>query len=323
MTTFCTLHEISVKCAQKQPGMADDLTENAPILGVCKWKPASHKSWNVAEKLVDIEGAAFVEHDAPLPMMKTSSDLVTTYLHTLGGIMQIPTQRAKALGGYDKYFAEKQPAILRHAGMTTEKALVLNNWLEAAIKSGNAVDAGGTSDGWFLLAVRFDDLTNTGLYDPDQFVNGTLLQIDALYGGQEHRLHAEGYEGVLGYEVVYRGKFGWQILEASRTCAAIVNIDESVATANNGRGAITPADIDNLLADVRAQAGSTYLFCSPRAKILTLNKYKHDNLQMTNGDAEAKIVIDRWNGIPVITSYNIMDKIPNIKAARKVIGNGN
>lgn len=304
MSNMSTLHEIAIKLAQKQPGMADDLTEDAPILKICKFKPASHKMWNVSEKLVEISGPAFVEHDAPLPVMKTSTELVTTYLHTLGGMMQVPTQRALKFGGPQKYFAEKQPAILRHAGMTTEKTLVMDNWLKAAIASGNVKDAGGAGEGWFILAVRFDDLTNVGLYDPDQFQSGTLLKMDWLDNGGEHQFHNGPHAGMTGYTIVYRGNFGWQILEAGRTCSAIVNVNE--------KSGVSVDDIDNMLADIRAQSGSTYIFCSPRAKIYGINKHKKDNVQLVNNDTEAKTVIDAWNGIPIVTSYNIMDKIAHV-----------
>ena len=66
-TGMVTLHEIAVKHARKQKGMVDSLTEEAPILNHVKWKAASHGLWNVAERLTDIEGPAFVAPDAPLP----------------------------------------------------------------------------------------------------------------------------------------------------------------------------------------------------------------------------------------------------------------
>ena len=66
-TGMVTLHEIAVKHARKQKGMVDSLTEEAPILDHVKWKAASHGLWNVAERLTNIEGPAFVAPDAPLP----------------------------------------------------------------------------------------------------------------------------------------------------------------------------------------------------------------------------------------------------------------
>lgn len=49
-----TLSEICVEMANKQPGMLNSLIEEAPILERCKWIPATHGMWNVAEKMTDI-----------------------------------------------------------------------------------------------------------------------------------------------------------------------------------------------------------------------------------------------------------------------------
>lgn len=302
-----TLHEIALSHAKKQPGMADSLTEDAPILNVVKWKASTHGLWNVAEKLTDVEGPGFVEPDAPLPYMSTSSDLVHTDLHVMGGMIEVPTQRALKFGGKDKYFAERQNTILRKAGMDTERQLMLNNWFKAARACGNLKDAGATGKGWFILAVRFDELLNVGLYDPDQFQEGRLFRIDFPYGGAEHHLRSEKYRGVLGYSISYRANFGWQILDPQRTCAAIVNIDETKRP--------TAAMIDDMLADVRARAGSTYLFCSPKAKIHGINPYKTSNVELANSDTDAKTRVETWNGISIITSHNFNDKIDKVTVA--------
>lgn len=299
-----TLHEIAMAYAKKQPGMADSLTEDAPILNVVRWKPSTHGLWNVAEKLTDIEGPAFVEPDAPLPYMSTSSDLVHTDLHVLGGTIEVPTQRALKFGGPEKYFADRQNTILRKAGMDTEKQLVINNWLKAARACRNLKDAGGQEKGWWILAVRFDELLNVGLYDADQFEQGRLFRITLPYGGEEHHLSSGKYHGVLGYAIVYRANFGWQIVDPKVTCAAIVNIDEESRP--------TAAMIDDMLADVRAQAGSTYLFCSPKAKIYGINPYKTSNVELANSDTDAKTRVETWNGISIVTSHNFNDRINHV-----------
>ncbi len=304
MSSMQTLHEIAIKHAKKQAGMVDSLTEESPILAHVKWKAASHGLWNVAERLTDIQGAGFTEPDAPLPYMSASTDLVHTDLHVMGGTMEVPTQRAKKFGGATKYFAERQNHILKKAGMDTERQLVFMNWLKGAQDEKNLFDAKGTGQGWFILAVRFDELSNVGLYDPDQFDSGRLLKIDFPYNGAEHYLHSPKYEGVLGYSVTYRGNFGYQMLDAKRTVAAIVNIDETHKPS---------ADmIDDLLATVRSRPGTTYLFTSPRGKIYGINPYKVENVQLANNDTEAKTRIETWNGISIVTSHNIAEKIAHV-----------
>lgn len=304
MERMATLHEICVHYAKKQTGMADSLTEDAPILRVVKWRPATHGMWNVAEVLTEVEGPGWVRPDTPLPTMRASSDLVHIDLQVLGGSMEVPSDRARKFGGPEKYFANKQDAILRMAGMATEKNLALQNWLKCAREEKKLKNAGGTGKGWFILAVRFDEINNCGLYDPDQFDSGRLLKIEFPYGGEEHHLRGKGYEDVLGYEIAYRGHFGWQLLKNSRTCAAIVNIDE--------KNSPTPAMIDDALADVRAQPGSTYLFCSPKAKIYGINPHKVQNVQLVNADREIRTMVETWNGIPIVSSHNLTDKIAYI-----------
>lgn len=303
MSIMSTLHEICVKYAKKQTGMADSLTEDAPIMRVVRWKESSHGLWNVAEAVSEIEGPAFVEPDAPLPAMRVSSDLRHTDLSVMGGTMQVPTMRAKEFGGPARYFAERQNLILKKAGMDTEIQLVKQNWLAAAKAAKNMRDAGATAKGWFILAVRFDEINNIGLFDPKQFVQGRLFTITSPYDGAEHLLTGD-YAGVYGYSIVYRASFGWQILDAKRTCAAIVNIDETHAP--------TATMIDDALADVRAQPGSTFLFCGPKAKIYGLNSYKLENIQLANGDVNANTRIETWNGIPIIVSHNFTEKMNKI-----------
>lgn len=300
MSRMCTFHELAIQYARKQPGMADSLTEDAPITKVAKWIEASHSTHNVAEILVDIQGAAFANFDAPLPQMSTSTKLDRTDLMLIAGAMKVPTMRALHMGGPEKYFADRQDRILRDAGMKIEKQLVNENWLKGARESKNLKDAGAPGQGWFILGVRFDDILNVGVYDPKQFEQGTFLKISVPNNGAEHELHGPNYNGVYGYEILYRGIFGWQLFEPRRTCAAIVNIDETHAP--------TPAMIDDMLADIRAMPGSTYIFCSPKAKIHALDIHKMEKIHLVNSDTDVKTKVETWSGIPIITSYNIMDK---------------
>lgn len=304
MEGLSTLHEICLSLAKKQPGMADSLTEDAPILKVIKWKPSTHGLWNVAEQLREVNGPGWTKPDAPLPMMSASSDLVHTDLHAIGGIIEVPTLLAKKFGGAAKYFAEKQNYLLRTAGQEVEKQIVMNNWLKYAKLEKVLKNAGGTGKGWFILAVRFHEISNVGLYDPDQFGGQTLLKIESPYGGNEHYLHGKDHAGVLGFSVTYRGIFGWQLLPKANVCGAIVNIDETHKP--------TVTMIDDLLADVRAQPGSTYLFCSPKAKIHGINPYKTENVQLANNDTDAKTRVETWNGISIVASHNINGKIDNV-----------
>lgn len=304
MSRMCTLHELSLQMADKQPGMVDSLTEEAPIFNIMKFIPASHKLWNVTEKVTSISGPGWTDLDGPLPLMETSNDLETTYLHVMGGTLEVPTQRALKFGGAAKYFADRQDFFLKKMGMEIERQIVENVWFNAAKKEKMLRDAGGPQGGHILMAVRFDDLSNIGLYDPDMFDSGRIMHIDTPYGGNEHYLRGSKYQGTLGYAVNYRANFGWQLLDVKRTVAAIVNIDKEHAP--------TIEQIDEMLADVRATQGSTYLFASPRGKIYSVNKYKNEMVHVLTGDTEAKTTIESWNSIPIITSHNFPKRTSRI-----------
>ena len=299
-----TLHELGVEYAKKQPGMIDSFLEDAPIVRMIKWKEATHGLWNVAEKLTDVKAPAFVRFDSPLPQLGASSDLVTTELNKMGGLMEVPSDRAKQLGGHIKYFADKQPWILKKSGMDTERVIVLDNLLQGAKVEKNLYDAGGSAKGWFALACRFDQQLNVGLFDPKQFAQGRLFEITPMYGGNEYLLSDPKYRNVPGYGVMYRSYFGYQLLDAKRTVAAIVNIDEEHFP--------TPTQIDDMLAQVRAQPGNTYLFMGPRARIYGFYPHKEKHIQYVNGDKNLNTHVELWNDIQMVVSHNFDDKIDHI-----------
>lgn len=304
MALMSTLHEIAVEYANTQPGMVDALTEASPILDVVKWQPSTHGLYNLAEVLTDVKGPGFVKPDAPLPQIHSASDLKHTDLHMMGGVIEVPSMHAKKMGGPEKYFSRHQDRILRKAGMDTEKQLVMENWLAAARVHKNLKSAGGTGKGYFILAVRFDELANCGLFDPDQFEQGRLFRIDVLHGGQEDYLQGPDHQGVLGYAVAYRTAFGWQLLDGKRTCSAIVNIEQGKAP--------TPDQIDDMLADVRAQTGTTFIFTSARGKNYGLNPLKTERIRMSVSDKEMGTEVEAWSGIPIIASHNFNDPLDNI-----------
>lgn len=304
MSRMCTLHDLAMQYAKKQAGMIDHVTENAPILDYTKFKATTHGMFNVAEKLTNVEGAGWVKMGSALPMMAVDSEFSHTSLCKMGGVMEVETDKALSLGGVKKYFKDREPALLRKAGMDLEKTLVHEQWLNAAIKTGNLSNAGGKDKGWFILAVRFDDLANVGLYDPAQYKSGSFFEISGIDGGNEHYLRGKGYENVLGYSCAWRTRIGWQLIDAERCCAAIVNIDEGTK--------LRQVQIDNMLADVRATPKDTYLICSPKAKIYGIDPHKTENVRLANNDTDAKTRVETWNGITIITSYNIADKIDNI-----------
>lgn len=293
-----TLKEISTKHAKKQPQMVNDLTEEAPILDVVKWKEASHNSHNVAEKVTDITGAAFVNFNAPLPVVGVSSGLEKVDLRVMGGDMEVAKDTADTMGGPAKYFADKQPLILRKAGNDTEKVLYYENWMAYAKFNANVIKAGATTGMVNSIVVcRFDEAGNVGLYDPTGFDQGTLLRVTLNGGGTLVKLSNPPLVGVNGYACELRGRFGYQMLNKN-TLSAVVNI--------NSTNKLTAMMLDDAIARARGRSGSTYIFCNPQVASYYISPIKTAQLAISLNERKMDTMVDSWNGIPIITSYNLL-----------------
>ena len=113
--------------------------------------------------------------------------------------------------------------------------------------------------------------------------------------------------GRLVYGMAMKSYIGMQLAN-QRYVSAIVNIDLKVAN-----DIPTEGEIDQLIESVRGQqGGSTVLYMHP--KVLTaLYAYKASSLQTFNVDKDLNRMINFWNGIPIMTSYNFLEAAePNV-----------
>ena len=107
MAVAQTLKEIALEKAKKRPELVDYLTEEAPILTLLKWIPATHGLWNVEEVLDKITGASFTDLGAPLPTMQAETQLRQTYVSLMGGEIEVSKDKAAQFGGAKQYFARE------------------------------------------------------------------------------------------------------------------------------------------------------------------------------------------------------------------------
>ena len=302
MSELYNLKELSNKYAKKQPKMVDNLTEMTPILERLKWQAASHGMWNQAEEVSSITGAGWVNADAPLPVMNVASGLKKIDLQVLGGEMEQAEDTIEQFGGPAPYFASKEPLILKQAGMDTEVNLYYNNWIAKAIDDGNAQDAGeDTTGAYSIVAVRLEEGVNVGLFDPSGFKQGTLLVKKGINGGQ--RYHLRSQDGVVGYGVTMKGRFGWQNL-STRNVACILNISTDAKP--------SAEQVDDMLHAVRATNRDTIIMMHPKCRSMALGPLKTASLQMNVMDKEYNRVIATWDEVPIVTSYNILDGIETV-----------
>lgn len=291
-----TLKEIAIDKAKKRPELVDYLLEETPVLAKCKWIAASHGLWNVEEVLDDVDGPAFVDLGAPLPEMQVRTKLQQTYVSVMGGEVEASKDKVDQFGGAGKYFARRERPLLRKAGMDTELALYNDWWKKGAKKAGNRILCGGTTANKqsSMLIVRMDEELNTGLYDPTAFNRGYLLDIKPINGGQEYHLRSQ--EGVLGYGVSYRGRFGWQLLNPARTCFHFANIEAGHIP--------TETQIQDAIAVVRGTPSNTMIIAHPRTLGLVFGSLKLAKLEYTGGDTSLNAMVQTYYGIPVLGSYN-------------------
>lgn len=143
MAVAQTLKEIALEKAKKRPELVDYLTEEAPILTLLKWIPATHGLWNVEEVLDEITGASFTDLGAPLPTMQAETQLRQTYVSLMGGEIEVSKDKAAQFGGAKQYFARRENAFYRQAGMDTELAIWRDYWRKAALKDRLFTSCGG------------------------------------------------------------------------------------------------------------------------------------------------------------------------------------
>lgn len=289
-----TLQELSDEYAKKQPQQINDLLEETPILAGVKFVQSSHPLWNVAEKKTEINGAGFVKMNSPLPKMSTGSKLEQVDLDIMGGEIFVQQDKAVAFGGLAKYLAKQMPSILAEAGMQTEKRIIYENYRQYAIDNENVQTAGGTEGLYSIVIVRQVPGECCGLYSPEGFKQGAMLDVQPLYGGQ--LCHDEN--GVAGYLTQVKGYFGMQLMNP-KTCSTIVNISEDKLP--------TIRQINEALLQVRAKPGNTRMMMHPRVLNWLGEAYKKEMIRMTNAEQGLNFLIGNWNGIPMVSSYQFME----------------
>lgn len=293
-----TLKELSEKFAKKQPTQVDHLTEDAPVLGVIPFEQASHGLWNMYEEVDEITGAGWVEMNAPLPALDVAGNLRKVDLSILGGEIECPEDTANLFGGKEEYFARKLPKVIRKSGMSAEARILYDNFRAYSLKNKTALDAGSTTnDNYSILAVRFVSGETCGLYSPECFAQGSLLNTLPINGGNLYKATTGKYQGVLVHGVRLKSYLGLQIGNKN-SVAAIVNINKSKVP--------TESMIDDSLAAIRATPGTTYLFMHEKTRNL-LFRYKASALQIVSGGKDLDRQITHWNGVEIITSYNFQD----------------
>lgn len=293
-------YELAVAKAKDQTDLIDAFTEEAPILASLPMQPTSDGLKNVYEEIVSIDAAQAVDFDGALTELNMDTKLEESTLSKFGGMMTVKEDAAEAFGGAGSYFAMKTEPILIETGAAIEQTLIYNNIRATAFSNGKLVNAGGDQNtNYSIVAVKWVQGQTTGLYDPAGFGNGKVFDIMPMSGGNLYEVEA----GVPGYAQRLSTYFGIQLANP-RYVAGICNIDPDIA---DDAAMVTERQMDALVTSVRGNPANTAIYMHPNM-LSELNRFKSSKLQMVTTQGDVNRVVTMWNGIPIIPSYNFLDK---------------
>ena len=297
MAVTKSFREIAIANSKKQPQMVDQILEESPILNMMPMEPASHGLWNLYEEQGTVTGAGLVDFDDELTEVNSDTELQQVDLSILGGKIYCGEDKARKFGGFNNYLQRQLPAILKQTGMDTEYSIIYNNIRQFALDNSKAVSAGGSSNAnYTILCVNWQPGQTTGLYDPNGFGRGAVMDITPINGGNIFD-HTVGSKTILSYGARMKSYIGIQLAN-SRYVSTLVNVDASNKP--------TEAQLDDLIADARGRSGTTFLYMH-RQVLTWLYAYKADALQIVNSENAVDRRIAEWNGIPIVDSYNFLD----------------
>lgn len=291
-----TLYEIATSLKNNQQTVVDAITCEAPILRDLPMEESSHGLWNIYESMNGVTGGDIVEQDEKLPTVGVESELKQTDLSIIGGEMEVGEDTARKLGGPAAYFSRKATPVLRKTGMSAERRVLYDGFRHFAIENENVISAGGSANAnYSILCVHYVPGEITGVYDSEGFGDGKTFDLTPIAGGNLYK----NTEGKLVYGMRLKTYFGLQLANPEYV-SAIVNCDIT-NDADGTRTFPTAMMIDDLL--VNAKAGqNTFIFCHPKVKSYLGTTCKLDRLSVQGNGFST--VIDAWNGVPIITSFN-------------------
>jgi hypothetical protein len=300
--------DVGIAMAKKQAVMIDAVTEEAPLLSMLPMQEASNGLQNVYEELKDVDGAQLINLDDELPSINADGTLEYQDLSVLGGIIRVGEDKARKFGGAANYFAGKMPSILRETGADTETSFIYNNIRPYAKANSREQKAGGSTatSQYSAICVKWVPGETTGLYDPAGFGNGKVFDITPVNGGNVYE-YSDGTTNRLVYGQRMKTYLALQLANP-RNVSSIVNIELTAdATTDTGYKALpTEAVMNKMIRDARGNPANTVIYMHPNV-LDALSVYKSGALQMAPVDGDYNTMIARWNGIPIVTSYNFKE----------------
>ena len=301
-----TLKNLNVFLKPHQQGIINKLTEENPIIDSIPVRAASHGIYNVYAQTSEINPMAEVDFDAELPTVGISFELGRTRLGKIGGKLPIPQDAATEVGGYSAYADARIPGLIAKSGNDQEYRIYYSGFLKSAIANGKAVSVGGSTANkqYSLVAVTYNEDSTVGLYNPKTLSNGKIFETLPLNNGAVYEIEV-GDAKCLGKMIACYMQFGLQLADP-RLVGALVNIQPAANVSDRDKidGLPTAMQMDDLLAGVRAGT-NTVIYCHPSLGKKMASKFQLSQRQVGNGETGVRYALYDWQGIPVVTSYNL------------------
>jgi hypothetical protein len=223
--------------------------------------------------------------------------------------MVVGEDAAKKFGGVQAWFTKKLGPILKKTGSNLEYSLIYNTWRAYAKANCKETLIGGSTatSQYSILAVKFVADETYGLFNPDGFGTGKVFDITPLNNGAMADYSLGNSVTTVGYAQRLKAYFGIQTAN-TRNIASLVTIELTADSSTDTGYLALPSEsqMDDLLDDVRAMPGNTFLMMHPKVAN-ALSVYKAGRLEMTVSDDNMLRRLKEWESIPIIQSRNFLN----------------
>ncbi|MCD4829618.1 MAG: hypothetical protein K8R90_09360 [Candidatus Cloacimonetes bacterium] len=296
-----------------QSAIIDSLTNASGILRTMPFQKASHGLFHKFKVKQALPSGGFRAVNGSI-VPHTTMDVVRQIdLKILTDIQQEDKAICEAYpGGVEKYFADELPAFVEGLGQTAARQLVygtdadfgdeegFSGLRQYAVDHGNTIDAGGASGSrTTIIAVRWKPGVCTGLFNENAFMDGSLITVNPLNGGQPVMSVVDTATGAVKpiYQALYEAYFGLMVA-SDRNVAAYIRIQDA-----SGKKP-TAGNLDKLIDMVHGSPEDTFLYCNRMGRRL-LWELKDSKMMTLGAETDYNRMIERWNGVPVVLDENI------------------
>lgn len=221
-----TIYEIANTYVEKQTEIIDPFFKETPLFNSMPVQEVSGLYNNVFEIVKDVAVPEVVNLDAPLPKIYANTELGYASIAKVGGRIEIPKDKADALGGKDKVIAKQMPTILNRAGQAFDASFMYNSLKKTALESGSYTKCGGeaASSQYSMIGITWSQGENCGLFQP-KLSGAKMFDTYALFGGNLGNISDKAGKDISGWVIEMVLFMGIQLARPNDRLHALVNID--------------------------------------------------------------------------------------------------